>query len=339
MQVGIIGVNHKLASLTLRECMHRVFQKYFSGTCLPFTNFVLLLTCNRSELYFSSSDLAATHSTILGILRQELSEEFDQKLYSFFGRECFLHLARVTAGLDSAIIAETEIQGQVRRAYEQACGERLLSRDLHFLFQKSLQIGKDVRTRHLAETPRHATLEQAIYFTMADFFPASPTTLMIGASEINVKVARFLKRRGIHAIWISNRSVLRGSTVASEIGIPLLPWERIASDWAYFDCIISATKSERFVLSSREILSSFAELTKADLMKRKLLVDLAVPRNIDPALPLPHWHLYNIDALNTRLQGQKRALEHVLERAEKSLHASVQSKLHAFSERVAWAAR
>src|SRR3954466_9975105 len=107
MRVGVVGINHKLADLKLRETLAKACQRRFSaGNSLHGNHsFVLLSTCNRTEAYFTSYELAETHTYLLNILRQEVFEEFDHKLYSFFGSDCFAHLARVTAGLDSAIIA------------------------------------------------------------------------------------------------------------------------------------------------------------------------------------------------------------------------------------------
>ena len=116
----MLGINHKLADLKLRELLAKASQRRFGAGISTHGShhFILLSTCNRTEIYFCSDDLAATHTYLLSILRNEVDEEFDQKLYSYFGRDCFHHLARVTAGLDSAIVAETEIQGQVKKAYE-----------------------------------------------------------------------------------------------------------------------------------------------------------------------------------------------------------------------------
>ncbi|MFQ5677494.1 MAG: hypothetical protein ACE5G1_16515 [bacterium] len=151
MRVGVIGINHKLADLKLRECFAKICHQRFRScrfTCTEHS-FVLLNTCNRTEVYFSSEILAETHSYILNILRRDLhdiEEKFDQKLYSYFGHDCFYHLARVTSGLDSAIAAETEIQGQVKTAYEKVLEYFQLPREMHYLFQKSLKIGKRIRT-------------------------------------------------------------------------------------------------------------------------------------------------------------------------------------------------
>src|SRR5262245_52879886 len=103
MRFGVVGINHKLADLKLREklakaCQNRFLSSSFHGD----HHFVLLSTCNRTEFYFSSDDLAETHSYLLRILRQDVEDDFDQKLYTYFGTDCFLHLTRVTSGLDSA---------------------------------------------------------------------------------------------------------------------------------------------------------------------------------------------------------------------------------------------
>ena len=120
MRVAVLGINHKLADLSLRDAIAKAFRKKFSYSHLYDFSFVTILTCNRIEIYFSSTDLAKSQSQIIELLRQEVDEEFEQKLYSFFGHHCFLHLTRVAAGLDSAIIGETAVQGQVKDCYEEA---------------------------------------------------------------------------------------------------------------------------------------------------------------------------------------------------------------------------
>src|SRR5436853_2688901 len=109
MRVGVVGINHKLADLKLREQLAITCLKRFgpSQSVHSDHHFIVLSTCNRTEVYFSSDDLAMTHSYLLSILRLDVDEEFDHKLYSYFGVDCFSHLAKVASGLDSAILAET----------------------------------------------------------------------------------------------------------------------------------------------------------------------------------------------------------------------------------------
>jgi len=135
MKIGIIGVNFKSADLFFREKLALSLQ--VSSPLFSALNHskVILSTCNRFEIYFFSENLTETHSELLQKFRAEFESDCGFKLYSYFGQDCFSHLCRVTAGLDSAVLVETEIQGQVKRAYLKA-QETPLAKELHFIFQK-----------------------------------------------------------------------------------------------------------------------------------------------------------------------------------------------------------
>jgi len=139
MRIAVLGINHKSSDLELREQLARVVQRSLLGES-PIAEklgLVVLSTCNRTEIYFSQEDLAAAHTELLAHLRSEIPVPFEHKLYSYFGADCFTHLALVTAGLDSLIPCETEIQRQVKMAYAHGCLYRKLPSAVHFLFQKS----------------------------------------------------------------------------------------------------------------------------------------------------------------------------------------------------------
>src|SRR5271154_332014 len=110
LRVGIMGINYKTSDLSFREKFSRVAEKLSGERALFFKHpTVLLSTCNRTEIYFSAEDLAEAHSDLLAFFRPHILE---QRLYAYFGIDCFAHLSKVAAGLDSAIIAETEILRQ-----------------------------------------------------------------------------------------------------------------------------------------------------------------------------------------------------------------------------------
>lgn len=322
MHIGVIGINHKLAPLALRETIAKACTRRFSlENPLHDGTFVLLSTCNRSELYFHSTSLAAGQEQILSILKEEIEEEFDQKLYTFFGFDCFLHLTRVTSGLDSAIIAETEIQGQVRAAYEMAASKMLLSKDLHFLFQKSLKIAKDVRREHLipCQVP---DLEHALFWHAKEFFQNEnvlPAPLFIGTSEINLKIARFFHQKGIKEMHICNRTTASSEHHASQMQANVLPWDSLKTSWHTYPWIICATKSPHYILQNRPLVH-----------EKTLLIDLAVPRNIDPSLNDDSCKVLNIDDLNSLLEKRKALLEQQIIRAESYLTSSVRRSLALF---------
>lgn len=298
MLVGVIGINHKLAGLVFRETFAKLCLSHFGASTSfhPTLSYVLLSTCNRTEIYFHSSDLAESHTYLLRVFKNALEEEFEHKLYSYFGPDCFSHLAKVTAGLDSALIGETEIQGQVKTAYERAKNSQTLPYELHFLFQKCLKIGKQIRTLHplMGKMP---TLEEAVgksvENTLGDF--RSLKILFVGLSEVNKKIYSLFRRATLAPITFCNRSTFSLNKWAEEEPIALLPWEELFS-WHEYDLVIVGTKSPSYILYLSEPISHSL-----------LIIDLCVPRNVDPTVGEdPHTTLLNIDSLNRQISHRRR---------------------------------
>ncbi|MCH9625713.1 MAG: Glutamyl-tRNA reductase [Chlamydiales bacterium] len=313
MRLGVIGINHKSADLRLRETLALVSQKLFGSANSAHSNlsYVLLSTCNRTEVYFYSEDPAATHTYLLNVLRGEIQEEFEHRIYSYFGSDCFFHLARVTAGVDSALLGETEIQGQVKRAYETAAEYRALARELHFLFQKCLKIGKQVRSESTlyGGSP---SLEESILQAGEQVFEnlSQKKVLFVGLSEINYKVYMGFKKRGFERITFCNRSDHK----VQELELNALPWKRL-EQWTGYDVVIFGTKSPCFLVSTAEVDS------------KKLVIDLSVPRNVDPSIGRhAHVMLLNVDQLNRRATKDKRAKAAEVVRIETQLIAQAVEK-------------
>lgn len=327
MRVGVLGINHKLASLHLRELLAKICQRRLhpGQSTHGEHSFVLLSTCNRTEVYFSSEDLAETHSYLLSILRQDVNEDFDQKLYSYFGQDCLLHLCRVTAGLDSAIVAETEIQGQVKNAYESAQEYHRLPFELHYLFQKSLSIAKKVRLV-LPLKPGLPDLSHAIFQTGQYIFSSKPDPkiLFIGASDINDKILAFLKNKKFSQIHLCNRSQEAGKLMADQHSIDFVDWTRL-NTWHHYDWIILGTKAPEFLIHHRSL---------PETLSHKLIIDLSVPRNVDPAVARhPKVTLLNIDQLNRRLTIRRKSLSKSLILAEQVVVETINSQMKLFNEK------
>lgn len=326
MRVGVIGINHKLAGLNLRERLAKACQRRFSSHCSTHGDqhaFVLLSTCNRTEIYFFSEDLAETHSYLLSILRNDVGEDFDQKLYSYFGLDCFQHLSRVASGLDSAIVAETEIQGQVKIAYENALAHTLLPYELHYLFQKSLKIGKQIRSS-LPLKAGIPDLEHAIMNAGVNLFqnPKKTQILCVGCSEINLKVISFLKIKDFENITLCNRTSENALSIVIKKQLNFLDWKQI-NRWNEFDWIIFGTKSSEYLLEKRDL----------DLKKigRKLVIDLSVPRNVDPAIGRhPNIQLLNLDQINRTLKIRRNHIEQTLTQAEKIVSEAALQQVELF---------
>jgi glutamyl-tRNA reductase len=327
MRVGVIGINHKLADLKLREDLAKACHRRFSmGQRLQNNQAcVLLSTCNRTEVYFCSEDLPQVHSYLLSVLRHEINEDFDQRLYSYFGHDCFQHLCRVTAGLDSAIVAETEIQGQVKMAYETAAEYADLPSELHYLFQKALKIGKKVRS----DLPWRAglpDLEHSIFnagFTCFSNLKQSKV-LCVGASDINKKIISFLKNKRLSNITLCNRSLGHAQEIAKDYGIALLDWNHI-NEWHHYDWIIFGTKSPDYIITKKHIPSHIS---------MKLIVDLSVPRNVDPQINQDsRITLLNIDQLNHTLKDRFQEMNQSICQAEKMVAEDTKYQVKLFKQK------
>lgn len=327
MLVGVVGVNHKLASLKLREALIKAAKRKFSPCSSIHNNltFLLLSTCNRTEIYFHSEDLAEAHTYILSILRNEIPEDFDQKLYSYFGFDCFLHLARVTAGLDSAILAETEIQGQVKNAYEISQESQNLPKELHFLFQKALKISKKIRFQSALERGMPSLEYALLNLAKSQFIePKNEKILFIGASEINCKILRYFKLKGFNEITITNRTEETGKNLAKKWLIDFLHWDYLQS-WQNYSWIICGTKATNYLIKNS---SSFKS------NDQKLIVDLSVPRNIEPSIGThPNITLFNMDEINALLSCRTKNMEKAIHDAEEMIFQETKKHFMLFKEK------
>lgn len=301
MRVGVIGINYKSSDLNLRELIAKRCQMCFSNESDEAARLccVVLSTCNRTEIYFSAADLTEAHSDILHLLRQDISEPFEHALYSYFGSDCFLHLATVTAGMDSIILAESEIQRQVKIAYENALLHRFLPSVMHFIFQKSLKIGKKVRCSFPILQSKN-TLESTL-FDLAGHFVADMSEaaiLFIGNSEINRKIIHFFKKKEKHRITVCTRGLMSAEELVQNYNIKTVDWSQL-SHWKDYEIVICGTNRPDYLLKPEHISSD---------SRTKIVFDLSLPRNVDPRLSRnPQITLMNIEELG-QLIDKKRII-------------------------------
>lgn len=291
LKVGVLGLNHKTADLALREGVARGANALFGKRALFFPHpTVLLSTCNRTEIYFSSENLSLAHTHLIAFLRSVIEGSFEHRLYSYFHAECFAHLCRVTAGLDSAILAETEIQRQVKVAYAKAAEHLALPSSVHYVFQKALKVAKTLR-RHLEVELGAPTLYTTLYEIAENFWGSlkERKILLIGYSEIQRGLASFLLRKGVEKFALCTthpeRVVLEGAHVFGR---------SILEKWKEFDWIICASKAERALIRGKS-------------SQRQLIFDLSVPRNVDPEVGENHSvTLMNIEQINQVIEERRR---------------------------------
>lgn len=283
MQIGVVGVNYKTADLSLRE---RVYHQLIDNNL----SIVILSTCNRMEIYFTGDNLAQIQSQLMKQLCAGVEDLLQHKIYSYFGFDCFLHLAKVTAGIDSALLFETEIQGQVKTAYIQALEKKSLPKALHFLFQRSLQIGKKIRHDFSFSYQIHSLSDVVASLIENYVQEKNSKILFVGFSEINRKLAAHIKQKN-YSIAFCNRSYKKEII---DYGA-FLPFDRL-QHWHEFDIVITATKCLDFLITQQP-----------PLQKRRLVLDLSVPRNVKPSLGrFPELTLLHLDQIQNLLDQRKK---------------------------------
>ena len=326
-----LGISHKTAPLELRE---RV--AFTEGRAAGMIRELIeapevheaaaISTCNRTELYLVAPDGVAAESLALGVLAREADirpTELVGHLYSLRGTEAAHHLFRVTAGLDSMIVGEAEIQGQVKRAYELALVEGATGPILNRLFRGALAAGKRARSETAVSEKGVSISSVAVELaqrTLGDL--AQRRVLVIGAGETAELTARALMARGVQTVFIANRRYDRAIGLAQRFGGQAVRFDVLPAELEKADIVVSSTGSPHHIVE-REGL---AAVMKARAGRPLLLIDIAVPRDIDPAVAdLDGVFLKDIDDLQRvverRLSGReaeaRRAeslLEHELER-------------------------
>lgn len=323
MGVFLLGLNHRTAGVALRERLHFSPEEGLRAAATLrrdglVEEVVVLSTCNRSEVYGVASEVRTEAESgverFLCAYHSVEPEQLNGCLYRRRDRDAVEHLYRVAAGLDSMLLGEAEILGQVRETYLAAQREGLTGPILNRLFQASLEVGKRVRaeTRLGAQAMSVASaamkLAEQIFGDLKDSSAA-----VLGAGAMGAKAAQQLRTRGIGRLWVSSRTPERAHELAARSGAQWAPWEKTAELVAQADIVVTSVAGTEWSLT-REAL---AAAMHARGNRRMFLIDLGVPRNIEPAAAgLYNVFLYGVDDLNEIVEQNRQARESEVPRAE-----------------------
>ncbi|MEW5765595.1 MAG: glutamyl-tRNA reductase [Acidobacteriota bacterium] len=298
----LIGLNHTRAPVDVRECL--AFADEEKGPFLRALaerglaqGAVLLSTCNRVELYADVPE-GADSGALLDLLESWRSpgRPFARDLfYVHRNREAVAHLFRVASGLDSMILGEPQIFGQVKDAYFLARDAGSVSAPLNLLFQKAFHVAKQVRTE-TGIGQRPVTVSYAAFNLARGIFAdlSQKRILLLGAGEMSRIVATHFVDHGVQKVKVANRTLERAREFASAFGAEVVPWEDFPKALIHSDIVISSTGAPRPI-----ILRAMAEtVMKLRRWASLFLVDIAVPRDVEPEVgDLDGVYLYNIDSL------------------------------------------
>jgi len=323
MEIVLVGLNHRTAPVEVRERVsftaeqaRRAAEELRTRGILEET--LVLSTCNRSEVYGvppeSSRESAPRLSSFLSEFHSVRPEVLGSSLYHHYDRDAIRHLFRVAAGLDSQLLGEAEILGQVREAYRSAHELGATGPVLNRLFQGALEVGKRVRTetelgsRPMSVAAAGVKLAERIFGKMKE-----RSAVVLGAGTAGEQVVSQLRDRNIKRLLVMNRSTERAATLAHQYGGQVVPWGDWDAALHTVDVLVSSVGPEERILS-REILE---RAMAARGNRALLLMDLGVPRNIDPeAQNLYNVYLYNMESLTDIVEQNRGARESEIPRAE-----------------------
>ena len=339
MPIVVIGLSHHSSPVTVRERFAFNEERVpaalqalrESGAAMEA---VILSTCNRVEIYaFTSLDSSKAFAALREFLitchdyRAPLTDE----IYALSEPQSVRHLFKVACGLDSMVIGETEILGQLKKAYDVALQNGHTGGRLNKAFQRAFNVAKHIRTETNIQRGSVSVGSVAVELAEKIFSRLSERDVMIiGAGDTSEKTARALLSRGARSIIVSNRSHERAVALASELGGRAVHFEDWASEFEKIDIIISSTSAPHYVLDRVKL----EPLMKLRRNRPLLLIDIAVPRDIEPEVNfMENIYLYNIDDLQAiadnylqqRKEEMARCEQIIQEKAEALLGARLSS--------------
>lgn len=329
----VAGCNHRNAPVALRERLSLSSEKairflsHLKGR-YEIGGAVALGTCNRVEIYVSSPPGRIPPDQILRELfawKKATLQEGDFPFYAYQGEDAVRHLFQVAAGLDSMVLGETEIIGQVKAAYREAKRASLTDPALDLLFQKSLEVAKRVCHETGLGQGRVSVASVAVDFLERVFSPlASCRLLVVGAGQTAELLLERLYAAGVRKIMLCNRTEEKTQLVIGRFPAEYLPLEELRRRLSWCDALVLCTSAEGFLLESEDFQAALDERRQRPMV----VMDLSVPRNVPgEAALLEDLFLYNVDDLQAVVNDTLTRRRGCLEEARWIVHQEVDSFL------------
>ncbi|HRK61001.1 MAG TPA: glutamyl-tRNA reductase [Candidatus Omnitrophota bacterium] len=325
------GVSYKNCPVEIREKLH--ISEPLLGPAFEFikkqpavSECVILSTCNRVEFYGEAEDEAGWQSFLKSYWtdQRQMPQSVLDSFYHFRNIDAVQHLFRVTAGLDSLVVGENEILGQVKTSFRQAHEAGAVHSVLYRLFEKSLKAGKDVRAQTRISEGAVSVPSAAVELAEKIFGNLNGEKIMvIGSGEMAALALDNLRTAGASPAFVASRNQTTGSALAAQFGAEWISMEQILTHLGRVDIVLSSTSSDEPILKFDEVRQAVA----ARRSKPLFLIDIAVPRDIDPCVhELEAVYLYNVDDLQSVMDANLHLRRKQIAEAEKI----VVSAMHEF---------
>jgi glutamyl-tRNA reductase len=336
--IVVVGLSHKTAPVDVRE-------RFATGTdVLPqvlarlsarpeLKESMLLSTCNRVEIFAHSPIAKEGPEKVSRVVREVLAAHgqvpdvpsLTPYLYEKHGDEAVRHIFRVAASLDSMVLGEPQILGQVKDAYEAATAAGTLGSFLGRCVHRAFTVAKRVRTETQLGAGTVSISSVAVDLARQIFGDlGNHTVLLVGAGEMAEQAAKSLGK-GAHAIHVCNRSFDRGAALARDFGGTAAPWDRLEDELAVADVVVASTASPGYILT-RDMVKRAMKVRRG---KTLFFIDIAVPRNVEPSIhQIDNVYVFNVDDLERQVAEGLKARQGEVSRAE----SIVQQELAEFQQ-------
>ncbi len=304
MKLVAIGINHKTAPVEIREKFSFSTKQTVQANRLLKEDALLaenliLSTCNRVEIYAvadHNKDYVDNIKNFLAEFHNLNLSDYQDRIYIYKDKEAVEHLFKVSAGLDSMVIGEMEILGQVKRAYQDARESRTTGKVLNRLFEKAFNTAKKIRTDTLIG--QGAVSVSSVAVRLAEKILGQleeKEALIIGTGTVGEQLVLYLKKNGIKTILVANRTLERAKSLADKFAVTAISFEDFKLKLAEVDIVIASTGAPHCIIHKDDILSLMLKRKQKPLF----IIDLAVPRDVEAEVNrIDNVYLYNIDDLS-----------------------------------------
>ena len=316
MKIVVLGLNHKTAPVEIREKLAFNTAETSRALCelkkrFGQAEFILLSTCNRVELYCAGKQCQGANTAKLAEFLSEFHnielDKFRQFLYAYEDEDAVRHLLTVASSLDSLVVGEAQIIGQVKDSYKLACAAKTTGKTLNRLFHSAFATSKKVYTSTSISNGRVSVAGVAVELAKQLFADiSSAKVVVIGAGDMGQLIVQHLLQVGARNITVVNRSYDRGLKVADQYGIAARKWEQLDEQLIGANIAIASASVQDYLFRKDSFRQIMARRKEGSL----LIVDIAVPRNFEPAVnELDGLYLYSVDDLSAVVEQNRKARE------------------------------
>ncbi len=331
MNLILVGLSHKTAPLELRERLAvpspkipSVLSLFLNHPTHSAQEVLILSTCNRVEIYLVSREMDSSINSLSTFFSEKSGlspKDLEKHLYVKVGTEAIQHFFRVTSSLDSMVLGEPQVTGQVKEAYRQAVSCNTTGPYLNKLVHKALFVAKRIRTETgIAHHP--VSISYAAVLLAEKIFGDLKNTrvLLLGAGEMGVLAARHLAERKVGQLIVSNRTTAQAHVLVDELQAVCVPFEETSQRLSEVDIILVATAAENYLIRPEAV----SEAMRRRKNKPMFFIDIAVPRNVDPEVnQIENVYLYDVDHLQSVVDQNRQEREKEAAKAEHVIESEV----------------